>query len=90
MHTDFSSPALTVNAMVSSSIYNVMVIIGVFGWMGICRQVRAQFLSLRQQEFVQAAFALGYTDAKVIFKHILPNALVPVIVGATKGVAGPS
>lgn len=79
---------LTVNAMVSSSIYNVMVIIGVFGWMGICRQVRAQFLSLRQQEFVQAAYALGYSDAKVIFRHILPNALVPVIVGATMGVAG--
>jgi len=79
---------LTVNAMVSSSIYNVMIIIGVFGWMGICRQVRAQFLSLREQEFVQAAYALGYSDAKVIFKHILPNALVPVIVGATMGVAG--
>ncbi len=79
---------LTINAMVTSSIYNVMVIIGVFGWMGICRQVRAQFLSLRQQEFVQAAYALGYSDAKVIFKHILPNALVPVIVGATMGVAG--
>lgn len=79
---------LTVNAMVTSSIYNVMVIIGVFGWMGVCRQVRAQVLSLRQQEFVQAAYALGYSDAKVIFRHILPNALVPVIVGATMGVAG--
>ncbi len=79
---------LTVNAMVTSSIYNVMIIIGIFGWMGICRQVRAQFLSLRQQEFVQAAFALGYSDVKVIFRHILPNALVPVIVSGTMGVAG--
>lgn len=79
---------LTVNAMVEKpSIYYVMVIIGVFGWMGITRQVRAQFLSLRQQEFVQAAFALGYRDRKVIFRHILPNALVPVIVSASMSVA---
>lgn len=80
---------LTVNAVVEKpSIFYVMLIIGIFGWMGVCRQVRAQFLSLRQQEFVQAASALGYRDSWVIFKHILPNALVPVIVSATMGVAG--
>lgn len=80
---------LTLNAALENcSIYLVMVIIGVFGWGGICRQVRAQFLSLRQQEFVQAADALGYKDRRIIFRHILPNALTPVIVSATMSVAG--
>jgi len=80
---------LIVNGLVDTpSIFYVMVIIGVFGWMGITRQVRGQFLSLRQQEFVQAAYSLGYKDSRVIFRHILPNALTPVIVSATMGVAG--
>ncbi|MCL2609263.1 MAG: ABC transporter permease [Treponema sp.] len=80
---------LIVNGMVMNpSIYYVMVIIGIFGWMGVTRQVRGQFLSLRRQEFVQAAFSLGYRDSHVIFRHILPNALAPVIVFATMGVAG--
>lgn len=79
---------LIVNAMVETpSIFYVMVIIGIFGWMGITRQVRGQFLSLRRQEFVQAAYSLGYKDKYVIFRHILPNALTPVIVAATMGVA---
>ncbi len=80
---------LIVNSMVEKpSIFYVMVIIGMFGWMGVARQVRAQFLALKEQEFVQAAFALGYRDNKVIFTHILPNALMPVIVSATMSVAG--
>ena len=80
---------LIVNSMiVNPSIFPVMVIIGIFGWMGITRQVRGQFLSLKQQEFVQAAYALGYKDSYVIFKHILPNALTPVIVLVTLGIGG--
>lgn len=80
---------LTVNAMVEKpSIFYVMLIIGVFGWMGVARQVRGQFFQLREQEFVQAAYALGYRDDKVILKHILPNALMPVIVISTMMVAG--
>jgi peptide/nickel transport system permease protein len=79
---------LTVNAAVKTpSIFYVMAIIGFFGWMGICRQVRAQFLSLRQQEFVKGAVALGFKDSRVIFRHVLPNALTPVIVAATMRVA---
>ena len=79
---------LIVNGMVETpSIFYVMIIIGVFTWGGITRQVRGQFLSLRQQEFVQAAYSLGYKDSYVIFRHILPNALTPVIVMVTMGVA---
>ena len=78
---------LIVNGMVATpGIFPVMIVIGVFGWMGITRQVRGQFLSLRQQEFVQAAYSLGFKDVHVIFKHILPNALTPVIVSATIGI----
>jgi len=79
---------LIANAMLPPSILNVIIIIGIFGWMGIARQVRAQFLSLRNQDFVQGAFALGFSDRRVIFKHILPNALTPVIVNASMSVAG--
>ena len=80
---------LTINGMAKKpSIFYVMAVIGLFGWMGVCRQVRAQFLSLRQSEFVQAAFALGYRDGWIIFRHILPNAMVPVIIHSTMRVAG--
>jgi peptide/nickel transport system permease protein len=80
---------LAINGMVKkASIFYVMAVIGLFGWMGVCRQVRAQFLSLRQSEFVQAAFALGYRDGWIIFRHILPNAMMPVIIHSTMSVAG--
>lgn len=80
---------LTVNAAVKKpSIFYVMLILGVFGWTGTCRQVRAQFLSLSRQEFVQGAISLGFKDTRVIFRHVLPNALMPVIVGATMQIAG--
>jgi len=79
---------LLMASILGKSIINVILVIGLFGWMGTTRQVRAQFLSLRRQDFVQAAQALGLKERVVIFRHILPNALVPVIVGATMGVAG--
>ncbi|HHY12174.1 MAG TPA: ABC transporter permease, partial [Firmicutes bacterium] len=66
----------------------VMVVIGIFGWMGTARLVRGQFLSLREQEFIEAARALGLSDRRIIFRHLLPNALAPVVVSATMGVAG--
>ncbi|CCQ94935.1 Oligopeptide transport system permease protein AppC [[Clostridium] ultunense Esp] len=78
---------LTVNAMFKPSIFNVMICLGVLGWMGIARQIRAQFLSLRNQDFVQSAIALGIKDSEVIFRHLLPNALMPVVVNATMRVA---
>lgn len=65
-----------------------MIIIGLTGWMGVARLVRAEFLSLREREFVLAARVLGASDKRIIFRHILPNALSPVLVHATLGIAG--
>jgi peptide/nickel transport system permease protein len=78
---------LTVVALLPASIYNIMVIIGLTSWMGTTRFVRAEFLSLREQDFVAAARALGISDARIIFRHIMPNAVAPVLVSATLGIA---
>jgi peptide/nickel transport system permease protein len=66
----------------------IMVILGLTGWTGIARFVRAEFLSLRDRDFVQAAGALGLPLRRVLFRHMLPNGLTPVIVTLTFGVAG--
>ncbi len=79
---------LAVIAFLEPSIWNIMIVIGLTSWMGVARLVRAEFLSLRQREFVLAAQALGASDLRLIFRHILPNALSPVLVSATLGVAG--
>ena len=79
---------LAVIAFLDPSIWNIMIIIGLTGWMGVARLVRAEFLSLRERDFVLAARALGAGDGRIIFRHILPNALSPVLVSATLGVAG--
>jgi peptide/nickel transport system permease protein len=65
----------------------VLVIAGL-GWFEIGRLMRAQFLVLRESEFVQAARALGASDVRIIFRHIVPNSLAPIIVSATLGVSG--
>jgi peptide/nickel transport system permease protein len=65
----------------------IVVVIGGFRWMPVARLVRAQFLSLREKEFVEAARALGATTARTVTRHILPNALGPVIVAGTIDVA---
>jgi peptide/nickel transport system permease protein len=69
-------------------IFMIMVILGLTGWTGIARFVRAEFLSLRDRDFVQAARALGLPVRRVLFRHMLPNGLTPVIVTLTFGVAG--
>ncbi len=79
---------LTVIALLGPNIINVMIVIGITSWMGTARLVRAEFLSLKEREFVLATRSLGFTDRRIIFAHILPNALAPVIVSATLGVAG--
>lgn len=79
---------LTINAMLKPSIFNVMICLGTLGWMGIARQIRAQFLSLRSQDFVQSAVALGLKDREIVLRHLLPNALMPVVISATMGIAG--
>lgn len=63
--------------------FPIIVIIGVLSWMGIARLVRGEFLSLRSKDFVEASRALGATDARIIFQHILPNAASSIIVAAT-------
>jgi len=79
---------LAVIAMLEPSIWNIMIVIGVTSWMGVSRLVRAEFLSLKEREFVLAARALGASDFRIIFKHILPNAMSPVLISAVLGIAG--
>jgi len=78
---------LAVIAILEPSIWNIMIVIGVTGWMGVARLIRAEFLSLMDREFVLAARAEGAGDLRIIFRHVLPNALAPVLVAATLGVA---
>jgi peptide/nickel transport system permease protein len=78
---------LTVVALLPASIYNIMIVIGLTSWMGTTRFVRAEFLSLREQDFVSAARALGVGDFRIIFRHMMPNAIAPVLVSATIGIA---
>jgi peptide/nickel transport system permease protein len=79
---------LAVIAFLEPSIWNIMIIIGLTSWMGVARLVRAEFLSLRERDFVVAARAIGARDTRIIFRHILPNAISPVLVSATLGIAG--
>ena len=79
---------LAVIAFLEPSIWNIMIIIGLTSWMGVARLVRAEFLSLRERDFVLAARAIGARDTRIIFRHILPNAISPVLVSATLGIAG--
>lgn len=79
---------LAVIALLEPSIWNIMIIIGLTGWMGITRLVRADFISLKERDFVLAARAIGASDSRIIFIHILPNAMASVVVAATLGVAG--
>lgn len=79
---------LTIVALRGPSIMNIMVVIGLTGWTGVARLIRAEFLRLVDQEFVLAGRALGYSPVRLIFRHVLPNALAPVLVSATFGVAG--
>jgi peptide/nickel transport system permease protein len=78
---------LTAVALLPPSIYTIMVIIGLTSWMGTTRFVRAEFLSLREQDFVQAGRSLGLPEGRLIFRHMVPNAMAPVFVSATLGVA---
>lgn len=79
---------LIIVALFGSSMWNVMVVIGITSWPGTARIMRAQFLAIREKEYVEAARALGANDLRIILFHILPNALYPVIVRASLQVAG--
>jgi peptide/nickel transport system permease protein len=79
---------LAVIAMLEPSVWNVMAVIGLTSWMGVARLVRAEFITLKNRDFTLAARALGASDLRLILHHLLPNALAPVLVSATLGVAG--
>lgn len=78
---------ITVVAAVGPGIFNVMIVLGIFGWPGTCRLVRAETLSLREREFAVAARCLGVPRPRIIFRHILPNVVAPIIVAGTFFVA---
>ncbi len=71
----------------SGSVVVIVAVIGLTSWMALARIVRANFLSLREQDFVTAANCIGASNASIIFEHILPNTMAPIIVNATLGVA---
>jgi len=78
---------LAVIAFLPPSIYNIMIVIGITRWTTIARYARGEFLKIKRQDYAQAARALGATDPKIIFRHILPNSIAPVLVTATFGIA---
>jgi peptide/nickel transport system permease protein len=78
---------LAVIAFLTPSIWNIMIVIGLTSWMGVTRLVRAEFLSLRNREFILAASTLGAGDMRLIFNHLLPNSLTPIIVSSVLGIA---
>jgi len=79
---------LAIQVMLTPNIYNVMIVIGLTSWMGVSRLVRGEFLQIRELQYVEAARAIGCSNFRIIFRHILPNAQAPIIVAATLGMAG--
>lgn len=79
---------LSVIAFLEPSLINIMIVIGLTSWMGVARLVRAETLTLRERDFVAASRLAGASSTRIIAHHILPNALAPVLVSATLGVAG--
>jgi peptide/nickel transport system permease protein len=78
---------IVIVGVIGPSIWNIMVVLGLLGWPQIFRIVRGQFLSLREQDFVQAGRAMGARDGRLIFRHVLPNSMGPILVAATFGTA---
>ncbi len=77
---------LTVVAILGPSIWNIIIVIGLVSWTGTARLVRAEFLSLRENQYVYAARALGQSHLRMMFQHILPNAMAPILVTAVLGI----
>ena len=80
--------AIAIAALFGRSVNSVILVLGLTGWLAIVRIVRANFMSLKQLEYVEAARALGYNRTRIIFKHVLPNALQPIIVYGTIAIGG--
>jgi len=78
---------LAVIAILEPNIMNIMVVIGITSWMGVARLIRAEVLSLKEREFILASKAIGASDLRIIVRHLIPNAIAPVLVSAVLGVA---
>ncbi len=78
---------IAIVAYLPQSIYNIMIVIGLTGWARVARLVRGEFLRIRNIDYVSAAKALGLKNGRIIYRHVLPNALAPVFVSATFGIA---
>jgi peptide/nickel transport system permease protein len=78
---------IVMSKIVGGSVGFIIIIIGLTSWMYVARIVRAEFLSLKENEFILAAKAIGTPTSQIIFKHILPNSIAPIVVAATLGVA---
>jgi peptide/nickel transport system permease protein len=79
---------LAIVAIIGPSIINVMIVIGCTSWMGIARLIRAEILSLKKKDFISSAKGLGKSDAYIIFKHLIPNGIGPVLVSMVFALAG--
>jgi peptide/nickel transport system permease protein len=79
---------ISIIAFLPPSIYNIMIVIGLTGWTGVARFVRAEFFKLKGLDFILASRALGASHGRIIFLHMLPNATAPVLVSAVFGIAG--
>jgi len=79
---------LTLVALLGPSVWVLIVVMGGLGWTEIARIMRAEFLKLREQDFTEAARAVGTSNMRIIFRHLLPNAMAPVIVAVTLGIPG--
>ncbi|MFN8443134.1 MAG: ABC transporter permease [Caldilineaceae bacterium] len=77
---------ILIMSALGAGLLNIFIALGLTSWVTICRLVRAQFLSLRQKEFVTAAHAVGSPSSRIIIRHLLPNALTPIIVAVTFGI----
>ncbi len=88
----FSIPDLPILIIIArylgGSVLGIVLVISAFAWMGVARLVRGELLKLRQQDFAEAARAIGASDTRILARHLVPNALAPVIVSATLTVGG--
>lgn len=79
---------LAVIAVLEPSIVNIMAVIGMTGWMGVARLIRAEILTLKERDYVAAAKVMNASDSWIIARHLIPNAIAPVLVSATLGIGG--
>ena len=79
---------LAVIALLEPSIFNIMAVIGLTSWMGVARLVRAEVLTLKERDYVLASKVMGRTNSWIILRHLIPNAIGPVLVSATLGIGG--